>query len=553
MPSLFIYPPGSFSYQKAEFTKLVYTLGRQPENDLMLPDKHISSKHCQIKLTEDGRYEIEDLNSSNGTYLNGYLINKKTPLKDGDVLKIGLYRFFFKLNAEEKTTQEFLKIRSSKDLIEEKLDDLDQTIFKLKKNTKDKPAKMGNTLDHLQSSLKDAQKAYTRLKALYRSANMIISHLELEQRLQVILKIAIELMEGDRGYIMLYDNEPDQCKLNIRVNHNMDTTCDSGLPSMTIANKVVETGVPQKIDNTYDVSELMQKKSILMQHIVSAICAPLKFEDRIIGVLYVDNVSSSYHYTDEDVTIFEILVNQAAVAIENARLFEKIKEEERKRANLEHYFSPQVVQEVLSNEGMLELYGAKKIISTIFVDIRGFTQIAETHEAKQLVDSLNAYFERMGTTIFKYNGCIDKFYGDGLMALFGAPIEDPSHFYNACMAACEMMIQVQEYRKTAVQNGLIPFHVGIGVNSGYATIGNIGSSQHMEYTAIGDTVNLAFRLSSLAGEGQVIISQDTIELLKNTDFPLQFIKSLGDVDVKGKEKPVKVSVIEESICSLITK
>ncbi len=547
MPTLYIYGPGSLSYTKQYFNQNLFRIGRKPDNDLVLPDKHVSGYHCKIEKTGETSFILEDLNSSNGTFLNGYLINTKTILKDGDVIKVGAYKIYFKLDTEEKTTAEFAKIRQQKDLIEEKLDNLDKTIYQLKKQKDFKSKKLSSTLDYIESSLSEAKRAYSRLKALYKSASMIISHINLEQRLQVILKIAIELMEGDRGYLMLYEDENEK-ELKVKVSYNIENTEDMGKPSMTIANKVIETGKPQKIDNIYDISDLQSQKSIMLQHIISAICAPLKFENKIIGVLYVDNVTRPYHYTDEDITIFEILVNQAAAAIENARLFEKIKIEERKRASLERYFSPQVIQEILSNENVLELKGVRKEISILFVDIRNFTNIAEEYDPKQVVDSLNEYFERMAKIIFKYNGVIDKFYGDGLMAFFGAPIETPFHFYNATLAACEMLKEVKNYRQFAKKNNLTPFFVGIGIHTGMATIGNIGSQEHMEYTAIGDSVNLAFRLSSIAGKSEIVISESVYNLLKTTDFSMEIITPLGERYIKGKLQPVKVFSIKEDQC-----
>ena len=528
--------------RRVEFTSDVFRAGRKNDNDLILPEKNISGYHFQIILTDRG-FELEDLDSSNGTYLNKYLINNRTLLKDGDRVQAGRYRIRFKLSNESEGTER--RKSNHDDIIDQKLEDMDRRLMTLKKTPSETVYNATTTISKLESSIKEAKRAYSRLKALYRSTNMIVSHFDLEDRLRAILKITIQLMECDRGYIMLYEKGTGQDdSLSIRVSHQIDEDAPEGLPSMSIAQEVADTGKTKKIDNILDIDTLKDKKSIQAHNIISAICSPIRFEKQIIGVMYVDNISRPYHYTQEDLTIFEILANQTAVVVEDGRLFERYKTEERLRLNFERYFSPQIVSEIMSNKGILQLGGVRKEVSVLFADIRDFTSIAEDSEPQVLIDSLNEYFNRMLEAIFNHEGCIDKFYGDGLLAFFGAPIEDEKHTLKVYRTAREMQEKVAEYNQYARENGLIPFSIGIGICSGPAIIGNIGSEHHIEYTVVGDTVNVASRLSGEARGGEILISENTLEGLGLYGIPHDTFKYLGEQALKGREKTIKVYTVQ---------
>ncbi len=528
--------------RRVEFTSDVFRAGRKNDNDLILPEKNISGYHFQIILTDRG-FELEDLDSSNGTYLNKYLINNRTLLKDGDRVQAGRYRIRFKLSNESEGTER--RKSNHDDIIDQKLEDMDRRLMTLKKTPSETVYNATTTISKLESSIKEAKRAYSRLKALYRSTNMIVSHFDLEDRLRAILKITIQLMECDRGYIMLYEKGTGQDdSLSIRVSHQIDEDAPEGLPSMSIAQEVADTGKTKKIDNILDIDTLKDKKSIQAHNIISAICSPIRFEKQIIGVMYVDNISRPYHYTQEDLTIFEILANQTAVVVEDGRLFERYKTEERLRLNFERYFSPQIVSEIMSNKGILQLGGVRKAVSVLFADIRDFTSIAEDSEPQVLIDSLNEYFKRMLEAIFNHEGCIDKFYGDGLLAFFGAPIEDEKHTLKVYRTAREMQEKVAEYNQYARENGLIPFSIGIGICSGPAIIGNIGSEHHIEYTVVGDTVNVASRLSGEARGGEILISENTLEGLGLYGIPHDTFKYLGEQALKGREKTIKVYTVQ---------
>jgi len=203
-----------------------------------------------------------------------------------------------------------------------------------------------------------------------------------------------------------------------------------------------------------------------------------------------------------------------------------------------YYLSPQVINELTSNPDKLRLGGEKKFLTILFSDIRGFTTLAEKLAPEEVSSILNEYLSAMTDIIFKYNGTLDKFIGDAIMVLWGAPVSQEDHAKRAVLCAIDMHKKLKELHKEWASQNKPLFEIGIGINSGEVIVGNMGSKDRMEYTAIGDNVNLASRIEGLNRDynTKIIISESTYELVKND------IKAapLGEVKVKGKEKPVKI-------------
>ncbi|MBM7563700.1 CHASE2 domain-containing protein [Paenibacillus sacheonensis] len=199
-----------------------------------------------------------------------------------------------------------------------------------------------------------------------------------------------------------------------------------------------------------------------------------------------------------------------------------------------------VVDELLASGEEVKVGGQRRDISVVFVDIRGFTPMSEKLEPEQVIQVLNEYLDICTKAVFKYGGTLDKFIGDGVMAIFGAPISQPNHPELAVLAALEMKRQSADLEERCLREIGLPVRFGVGINSGAAVVGNIGSQMlRLDYTAIGDTVNLAARLESNAKPGQILISEETKNRLTGS-FATAFV---GDIKVKGKEKPVSVTEV----------
>lgn len=221
--------------------------------------------------------------------------------------------------------------------------------------------------------------------------------------------------------------------------------------------------------------------------------------------------------------------------------FTEAKEKRKVSQLFAQYVSKEVLDEIIRNRMDYRKAGAgsKVEITVLFSDIRGFTTFSENTPPDRVVEMLNCYFSRMAEIILKYNGTLDKYIGDAIMAFWGAPVPIADHAERAVLTAIEMLSALNDVNKTLKSKGYdFELKVGIGINTGIATIGNIGSEKKLNYTIVGDTVNLASRLEGLTKEfnSSLIISEYTYERIKDKIT----CKSLGNIKVKGREKPVEI-------------
>jgi adenylate cyclase len=292
-------------------------------------------------------------------------------------------------------------------------------------------------------------------------------------------------------------------------------------------------------------AQLGGRESIIRQQIRSAMCVPLQVEDRILGAIYVDTRSTEVAFSQEDLELFLSLAAQSAMAIDNVRLYERMVETEKKRANLGRFLSPSIVEQIMKEDTVLVLGGNKLTVTTMFCDVRGFTSIAERIAPTDLVDMLNEHFTAMTAIIFELEGTLDKYIGDEIMAVFGSPVTKGEDALRCVKAALMMQAKNDELNEKRVVAGKPIFELGIGVATGEVIAGYMGSPDRMEFTVIGDRVNTARRLCSIAEPGQVIISQATYEEAKD------FVRArpIGTVVLKGKEEPVHAFEVEAMLPS----
>jgi adenylate cyclase len=222
------------------------------------------------------------------------------------------------------------------------------------------------------------------------------------------------------------------------------------------------------------------------------------------------------------------------------KLMNHTAEELQKRESIKElmgkYLSRQVADRIMADSSEATLAGVRREVTVLFADVRGFTTYSENHAPEQVTRSLNEYFEIMVDVIASHEGVLDKFIGDGLMVVFGAPVSQPDHEWRAVTTALEMQAALQSQNLKRAQRGDDPIVIGIGINSGIAISGNLGSLKRMEFTVIGDTVNTAARLESSARQGQILIGRATYEKVKD----LIECESLGPITVKGKSGPIDV-------------
>lgn len=519
----------------------VLMIGRAEDNNVMLVVDEVSRHHAKFQRRGDN-VVLVDLNSTNGTYVNRQRIVERVLAHEDEIWLGSKCRIIYRTDApdpaphegsrESAVVQDLQRIRQEMESVERSMTLIGKAGATPAPRAGAKPA--GAT----DQEFLRMTKAFRRLSALYQASKLIASDFDLNKRLSAVLDTAIEALGAQRGFIMMKDEATSGLKVSVAREMGQDLRASS--PSMGIAGRAALDGEPVLMTDRDSDAQLGARESIIRQQIRSAMCVPLQVEDRILGAIYVDTRSHEVAFTQEDLELFLSLAAQSAMAIDNVQLYERMVESEKKRANLGRFLSPSIVEQIMKDDTALALGGNKQTVTTLFCDVRGFTPIAERIPPHDLVDLLNEHFTAMTAIIFSLEGTLDKYIGDEIMAVFGSPVTKGEDALRCVKAALLMQAKNDELNEKRSAAGKPIFELGIGVATGEAVAGYMGSPDRMEFTVIGDRVNTARRLCSIAEPGQVIVSDSTYEEVKG----LVNARPIGTVVLKGKEEPVHAYEVE---------
>jgi adenylate cyclase len=523
-------------------------------------------------------------------------------------------------------------------------------------------------IQNLINTLKDEESKLRQLRALAETTAMINSSLDLDAVLNQAMDTVIRLTGAERGYLMLRNEETDQMEYRVARNLDVKTVEESAFTvSRSVINRVAETGEPVVTTNAQDDPRFSSQESIVSFALRSILCVPLNHKGMITGVIYADNRIRAGLFGDSELELLNAFANQAAVAIENARLFERVRVAlaevteiknlmadvfasipsgvivtdgenrikthneaageilslqpthsigyalseliptlaeglqrllesvrlENRRSTVElqadiarrgprdlnlklsplrnadhetegtaivlddmtemrqreaqlnvirRYLPPAMVDNIQSI-AQLGLGGVRRDITVVYVDVRPMSTFPPGTTPKQQMEALNRYMAACSEPIHHYGGVIDKFMGTEIMALFNTQLNpSDTHEWDAIRAVLDISSVFEDlYAKQGEPPGTTFFRIGI--NSGIATMGNVGSTSRREFTAIGDTVNLAHRLVDLAKQGEIIVSQDVYEpcvhLLKKSQAAVTFTDR-GKIEIRGRKQTVRI-------------
>ncbi|HVN71071.1 MAG TPA: adenylate/guanylate cyclase domain-containing protein, partial [Desulfomonilia bacterium] len=296
-----------------------------------------------------------------------------------------------------------------------------------------------------------------------------------------------------------------------------------------VAGKVVETG---KTFYITDVTKDPNFSNRGTNQEGSLACVPIIAEGRCIGVInFRDNTPDVFG--PNDLRFFELIADQLSITASLVRTYQDLLNLEKKRMNLSRYFSRGLAEHLVADDRMTGLGGQRKIVTVVFADINGFTTLLDSNPVEQVVEVLNRFFETVVPVIFKHGGMLDKFLGDGVMAVFGIPDENDMDPVNAIKCAVDIQCGVNALEERLVTEGLFSIEVGVGISTGLVVAGNIGSAEQMNYTVIGEPVNLAQRLESISSPGDIIVSSLTTEVIPpHAELQCGF-EPMGCIRVKG--------------------
>jgi adenylate cyclase len=496
------------------------TLGRHPDNTIQILDRIISKEHAQIYVTPDGGYVLKDLGSLNGTYIGNKRVTQQL-LHEGDEITLGSTRLVYREQVTDKQNVQRVTIAPGmmESHIRQRIAAEPDAEFRPEKELFDEQA---------------LRRDYERLRIAHELGRSISNEFDLDKLLQRILDKAFEILPADRGVIMLMDDAGQPVPRVAK--QKKGSPNEEIILSNSIINEVMrEKQAVLSSDATID-SRFSGAHSIIMQGIRSTMCVPLLHAGELLGIMNLDSQIATNAFSEKDLRIFTSIANQAAIAIQNARLAHKIEFEARTRAQFQRFFSPGIVQQVIEGKLKLDGVGESREVTVLFADIRGFTAMTEKADAHEIVELLNEYFEVMVEVLFRFEGTLDKYVGDEIMALFGVPVAREDSASLAVECAVEMLRALNEFNRTRGSEHLPPLQVGIGVNTGTCVFGAIGSSKIRQYTVIGDTVNTASRLCSIAKPGEIICSENTIRLVNENVRAVELPK----VRVKGKHDELTV-------------
>ncbi|MGC8737947.1 MAG: adenylate/guanylate cyclase domain-containing protein [Candidatus Hydrogenedens sp.] len=535
MPFLIIEQQG-ISTQTVPIEEKEIILGRSNDCDVVLSTEEISRHHAKIYM-KDGAYIITDLKSLNGTYVNRQRIIEQK-LKHLDEIWLGSKcRIVFRDDIPKKDLKDSQKKDSHEskyinrmEHVREEIEEVKNTLFKISRDQTEPTLQKAKEVITPSIDIKKLSRAYRRLDALYKATQIMGSAHHLDSKLAQVLDLVIEVLGAERGFILLKDETKNA--LVTKVSRAMDSGLEASSPSMGIAGKSAIEGEPVlMMDRSADM-EFGNRESVIARKIISAMCVPLRIEDRILGSIYIDSIRKKAFFDEDDLELFCSMGNQIALAIENAQLNTKMIEEERKRENFRRFLPDIVVEQIISKGSAIQLGGEKKRVTTMFCDIRGSSQMAERLSPQELLFLLNEHFTAMTEIIFAWNGTLDKYIGDEIMAIFGAPISTGDDTYAAVCASLDILKRNEELNVLRISEGKPAFQLGIGIETGEVVAGFIGSPKRMEYTVVGDRVNSAKHLCDMANPGTVVVGNEAWAELKGRVRG----SPIGTFKVKNKEQ-----------------
>ncbi|HHS97193.1 MAG TPA: adenylate/guanylate cyclase domain-containing protein [Chloroflexi bacterium] len=513
-------------------------------------------------------------------------------------------------------------------------------------------------LGWLEQSLDAEAQERARLAALVEVAGIVNSSLQLPEVLNQVMDQIVGLTGAERAFLMLLEEETGRLVFQAARNLDRETITGPAFEiSRSVVRQVAQEGRPVLTTDAQLDPRFRDQESVVSYNLRSILCVPLRVRKRVTGVIYADSRVRTGLFSEQDLALLSAFADQAAIAIENARLFESVtaakalmenvfasiasgvvtvdeeglvtlvnraareilnlgdrpverralsevvpslapvlepmarqvqregqpivgrevevelegrgrvtlrlslsplRDAEGKpegfvlvvddltqqrrlearerfiRETFQRYVSPAVVQRLLEDPESLRLGGTRQEVTVLFADIRGFTAFSERRDPEALVEVLNRYLALGATAVLEEEGTLDKFMGDAVMAIFNAPLPQPDHTLRAVRAALRLREATQETRQALPAEDRLDFGVGIAV--GEAVVGNVGTAQQVNYTAIGACVNLAKRLQEHAAPGQILLSREVYERVRNAVEA----RALPPISLKGFRAPIEV-------------
>jgi adenylate cyclase len=474
----FLYSHPSYGTKNFLSTARSVVIGRQKAELDLTPDLQVSQLHARI-TQEDGVWWIEDLGSLNGTLVNGSEIEKQTRMTASDRVTIGETTLQIQAEQEDsgKHGTRFGTVRA-----------IEPTAIQ------DGPANAATA-----SAIDNARK---RLSVFYELGAAFASTDNIDVLLTKLVQQVLRAMPmAQRGALLLRE-QSGQLLLKAHFPEGQPS------PSLSLAQQAIEN--KEAFIWRRDQAQAKVSGSIMRSETQCALYAPLVLRDEVLGVIHVDSCIDAKAFNDEDLYLLMALSYQAAMVVKFQSTLKALRDEASIRSDMMRWFSPKIAKRLASRGNLWS--GGERVQATILCsDIRGFTTLTMNMEPNHVVKALNETFELLIPIIIKYDGTVDKYVGDSILAIFGTPEADANQWEHAVCAAVEMQAAMNDLASVWRLKGREPFEIGIGIHTGEILHGIVGAHDRMEFTIIGDAVNRAVRFCDGAGKGEVVISKEVYE------------------------------------------
>ncbi len=492
-------------------------LGRSPECHVQIADPWISSMHAMFERRGDSLWLV-DLDSRNGTFVDEARV-RETPIAPGMRLRFG--KTSVELREGGQGRGDTRTVLTGQGTVVRYLADLQNEVAQAREGEPQRDTEPG-------ARTPTGGVARRQVAVLNDIGKALVDAPGLDDCLAKILHAVAAAVRAERSSLLLMD---EAGRMVVRAHE------PQGSPPRVSETVVAAAAQSRAGLLTLDAQQDLRfagSQSVIAQGIRSCLCVPIWADNRILGMMVLDRGFVD-PFSANDLELVTVVGYQAALAIERARFLERANAVEEQRRKLLRHFSPDVASMILSQEQLdkdpLDA-SLREDVTVLFSDVQGFTGLTERLQPMELASLLRDYFRGMTEAIFQEKGTLDKFIGDGLMAVFGAPVAQPDGALRAVRCAwrmqqriAELDVQLPPDRRLAVR---------IGINTGRVIAGNFGSPDRLEFTVLGDTVNVASRLESLAEPGVILVGSGTFERVKGAFT----FKPMGSLAIRGRSANV---------------
>lgn len=480
------------------------SVGRERSNGIVLDDGRASVSRFHARLESDGRqWRVIDTWSTNRVRVNGELLQPDVAgarvLDDGDTLQIGSFKLGVVREESERLVFESEPVpaadaRQLRSAVGS-LADLSDLIAA--------PARLPREAEEAIERAKRVLSVVTTL------GQRVAALTPIDEIIDTVVDLVFETTPAEHAALLLWDE--DVARLVPKRMRSRDRA-DASL--MRVSESLVQRAFAERVVVQMEPGG-SPSASMHDLRLRSAVAVPLSDDTKAVGVIYADTSLHSRAFDAFGVSLLSALANHAAIALEQARLLRRVRQEERSRLKLEQYFARPVVDRILASEQTSSGFGMRAEeaeVTVLFCDMAGFTSRTEDMRPHEVLVLLNRCFSHLTEVVFQHEGTLDKYIGDCIMAVFGAPYAQPDHAVRAARAALGMREAIRKMNEGQPEVARIEFRIGI--HSGRVVAGDVGHVTRRDWTVLGSTVNLAARMeSSVAQRGQIVLTGDTHALL----------------------------------------